>query len=80
MLKEKYDIESINQGENPRIYSATIITVRKHQNPDSERKASLNGIFSTNEAWCQGKLQAFPRMSPSQSWSYGPSERKLKFK
>lgn len=75
MLKEKYDIEAINQGEDPRIYSATIITVRRRQNPDGERKASPNGIFWTNEAWCQGKLQTSPRMSPSQSSSFRPSER-----
>lgn len=67
MLKQKYYIEAINQGENPRIYSATVITVRRHQNPDGEREASPNGTFWANEAWCQGKLQTFPRMSPSQS-------------
>lgn len=38
-------IEAINQGENPRIYSATIVTVRRRQNPDGEMEASPNGTF-----------------------------------
>lgn len=51
MLKGKYDIEAINQGETPqKNYSATIINVRRHQNPDGKRKASLDGIIWENEA------------------------------